>query len=140
MPIQEIAPEELNFVAQQTKYPLAAFLFVQRALDFTICRQHGELPDDFFDHPATDLDYQSRHICGRQLCHGLRDFAVKEYGLLARTVLRRWNVRTCEDFGQIVFAMVDGGLMHKTDGDTIDDFHGVFDFAEAFSPELSLVE
>lgn len=140
MPTYEISTQDLATVAQRTRYPLAAFVFVQRALDFTVCREHGELPDDYFDRGDPDAGDQGRHISGRQLCYGLRDFAIQEYGLLARTVLRRWNIRCCEDFGQIVFAMVDAGLMHKTDGDTIADFQGVFDFAEAFAPEFSLVE
>jgi uncharacterized repeat protein (TIGR04138 family) len=51
---------------------------------------------------------------------------------MARTVLHRWNIKRTEDFGKIVFAMVDLGLMRKTEEDTIRDFEGVFDFHEAF--------
>lgn len=138
MPTYEIASEDLAAVAQQTKYPLAAFLFLRRGLDFTVSREHGELPEDFFDRPDNADAYHNRHISGRQLCYGLRDFAIQEYGLLARTVLRRWNIRSCEDFGHIVFAMVDNELMHKAESDTFADFQGVFDFTDAFSPELSL--
>ena len=122
---------ELLHVVASTKYPLEAFIFVQRGLDFTVRGTHGE-QEDQGEEPAT------RHVSGQQLCNGLREFAVKQYGLLARTVLQRWQITSCEDFGHIVFAMVDGGLMHKSDGDTLRDFRGVFDFADAFSPQLSL--
>ena len=71
---------------------------------------------------------------------GLRDFAKREYGLLARSVLARWNIHHSEDFGRIVFAMVNGGLMHKTQDDTIADFIDVFRFDEAFSKPLLLSE
>ncbi len=77
-------------------------------------------------------------MSGRQLCEGLRDFAIQEYGLMARAVLKRYRILSCEDFGQIVYAMVDSGLMHKTDEDDIAEFSGVYDFAEAFASSLSL--
>jgi uncharacterized repeat protein (TIGR04138 family) len=57
---------------------------------------------------------------------------------LARTVLRRWQITRCEDFGEIVFAMVDAGLMHKNEDDSIRDFVDVFDFADAFATTLDL--
>ena len=122
--------KDLSMIAQKTKYALSAFLFVQRGLDHTVRGIHGELDDT--------KPPRSRHVSGQELCEGLRDFAIQEYGLLARTVLRRWNITSCEDFGHIVFAMVDSGLMQKTENDTIHDFVGIFDFAEAFSPQLSL--
>jgi uncharacterized repeat protein (TIGR04138 family) len=47
-------------------------------------------------------------------------------------VLKRWNLKRTADFGRIVFALVDGGLMQKTDDDSIEDFRDVFDFKSAF--------
>lgn len=135
---------DLMSVVGKTSYPVDAFMFVQRGLDFTVRRLHGD-PDPLEDFQAEDdLDHDamasSRHVSGQELCRGLRDFAIHEYGLLARTVLRRWNITSCRDFGEIVFAMVEGGLMHKTDGDTIRDFLNVFDFSTAFAPGLMLSE
>lgn len=120
---------ELAEAVKSTRYPLDAFVFVQRGLDYTVRREHGELADDF---DPEDDDQPSRHVTGRMLCEGLRDFALRQYGLLAGTVLRRWRVTRCEDFGHIVFAMVESGMMHKTDDDSIEDFQDVFSFREAF--------
>ncbi|MEM9881752.1 MAG: Minf_1886 family protein [Planctomycetota bacterium] len=120
---------ELAEAVKSTRYPLDAFVFVQRGLDFTVRRAHGDLPDDY---DPDDDEQPSRHVTGRMLCEGLRDFALEQYGLLAATVLRRWRVTGCEDFGEIVFAMVESGMMHKTDDDSLDDFRGVFSFREAF--------
>ncbi|MFI4862167.1 MAG: Minf_1886 family protein [Phycisphaerales bacterium JB063] len=130
---------ELMNVVQSTRYPLDAFLFIQRGLDFTVRRMHGEM-DPLEEAFEGDDEPSSRHVSGQDLCRGLRDFAIREYGLLARTVLGRWHITSCRDFGEIVFAMVDGGLMHKTDDDTIRDFLNVFDFTTAFSPGLMLSE
>lgn len=126
--------KDLRSIARSSQYPLGAFLFVQRGLDFTVRRIHGELDEN------DSAQMESRHVGGRELCYGLREFASQQYGLLARTVLRRWRINSSEDFGNIVFAMVDAGLMHKTDEDNIEDFIDVFDFADAFSPQLTLAE
>lgn len=128
--------DELANLANQTRYTLDAYVFVQQGLDFTSRRLHGAPPDD----PDDEAIDASRHVSGEDLCLGLRDYAIDQYGLLARTVLRRWNVNSCEDFGRIVFAMVDHGLMHKTDEDDISDFVDVFDFEEAFCPALQVSE
>ena len=74
-----------------------------------------------------------RHITGQQLCLGLRDFAIDRYGMLAPAVLGHWNIRRTEDFGRIVFAMVQHGLLSKTSDDTLEDFRSIYDFKEAFS-------
>jgi len=136
--------DDLNAVVKATRFPIDAFLFVQRGLDFTVCRLHGEPdplddPPDFPEHPD-HLSDSSRHVSGQELCRGLRDFAIHEYGLMARTVLSRWGITSSRDFGEVVFAMVEGGLMHKTDNDTIRDFLDVFDFTTAFASGLMLSE
>lgn len=115
---------------RSTKYPPDAFLFVKRGLDFTVQRVHGN--------PKPDAEPASLHVDGRILCHHLRDYAIEQYGLLARTVLRRWHINSCRDFGTIVFAMVDARIMSKTPSDSIRDFVDVYDFDEAFTCELEL--
>ena len=127
-------PVELIEVARTTKYPLDAFLFVERGLRYTVNRIHGEAE------AKSEAEHAKRHVTGRELCLGLRDYAIEQYGPLARTVLRRWRVNASEDFGRMVFAMVEAKHMQKTDRDTIRDFTGVFDFDEAFTPAVQIVE
>lgn len=103
-------------------YPMEAFEFIQQGLSYTVHKLHGDVKDEKV----------SRHVSGPELCQGLREFALMNWGLLARTVLARWNVRRTIDFGRIVFALVDNGYMQKTDDDTLDDFRDVFDFKSAF--------
>lgn len=108
------------------RYPPEAFQFVREGLEHTARLIHGELGED-------DLaSLPDRHVTGTQLCLGLRDYALEQYGRLALTVLRRWNIRRTEDFGHIVFAMVDAGLLRKTEEDTLEDFRDIFDFSEEF--------
>ena len=54
--------------------------------------------------------------------------------MMASTVLESWNIHRTDDFGRIVFAMIEHGVMSKTPQDSPADFRGVFDFDEAFAP------
>lgn len=119
----------MNFRALRDKagpFPPEAFEFVRRGLQHTVEVLHGA-PE------AALIQDEGRHVTGQQLCLGLRDYALRQYGLLARTVLERWGIRRTDDFGKIVFAMIEAGLMRKTEEDTIDDFRAVYDFGEAFA-------
>lgn len=107
-------------------YPIEAFNFVREGLSYTAEHVHGDV---------TSLPEMDRHVSGQQLCLGLRDFAIQRYGLLAPAVLGHWHIGRTEDFGRIVFAMIDAGLMSSTHDDTPEAFRGVFAFDEAFSED-----
>jgi len=95
----------------------------------------GELPPQVSQaiEAAGGCDELDRHITGRELCWGLRDFALKRYGMLARNVLESWNVRLTSDFGRIVFGFIECDMMQKQSGDSEADFKDVYVFDEAFS-------
>ena len=114
-------PKPLQDIADGTKYPIDAFHFVRRGLDYTVQHAHEN---------AAMMSETERHVSGRQLCEGLRDYALMQYGQLTQTMLRRWGIIDSMDFGEIVFAMVRGGLMQATEHDSIDDFRDVFRFDE----------
>lgn len=96
-------------------YHETAYLFILSALHYTI-EKLGE----------------ARHISGRELTEGCRDLAIERWGLMARSVLEYWGITGTRDLGEIVFALVDLGVLVKQDNDTIDSFDGVFDFEEVF--------
>ena len=96
-------------------YHDTAYLFLLAALHFTIERL-GE----------------ARHITGRELALGCRDLAIERYGPMARSVLEYWGIRSTRDFGEIVFALVDLGILVRQDDDSLGDFEGLFCFADAF--------
>lgn len=75
---------------------------------------------------------ERRHITGAELAEGVRTVALDRFGLMARTVLDHWGVRSTEDMGEIVFALVEGGMLVRQEGDSREDFCDVYDFAEAF--------
>ncbi|MBM4113670.1 MAG: hypothetical protein FJ253_09945 [Phycisphaerae bacterium] len=107
-------------------YPRDAFDFVREGLAHTVRTMEADGPD---------APGGGRHVSGQQLCIGLRDYAIVKYGMLAPTVLASWRIARTDDFGRIVFSMIDAGLMSKSPQDSAEDFRSVFDFAEAFGRE-----
>ncbi len=76
-----------------------------------------------------------RHISGVELAGAVRDLAIERFGLLARVVLEHWGVHSTEDIGEIVFLLVDHGVLTKEDTDRREDFADVFSFEEVFESE-----
>lgn len=104
-----------------------------------VARYHaGSLPGTIKEgvDSAGGCEKLDRHITGTQLCWGLREFAAQRWGLMARTVLESWNIRTTDDFGRIVFGFIDMDLMRKKPDDCLEDFHDVYKFDEAFNIPL----
>ena len=83
-------------------------------------------------HSVLDGMEEPRHISGGELAWGVRDLALTRYGLMARTVLEHWGIHSTDDLGEIVFAMVDCGVLTKREEDRLEDFRGLFDFEEVF--------
>ena len=129
MPQQEAYIDWEMVMRRAGPYPLEAFDFIREGLHFTTLRIHKD-----YEH----LPELERHVSGQQLCLGLRDFAIRKYGLMARAVMDHWKIERTDDFGRIVFAMIDAGLMSHTDEDDFEDFRSVYDFDEAFSREALL--
>jgi uncharacterized repeat protein (TIGR04138 family) len=96
------------------RYAREAYVFVSEALGYTV-QKAG----------------RKGHVTGRELCEGLAEFALQQFGRLARTVLENWGVHRSEDVGEIVFNMVEAGLLRKTEEDRREDFAGVLDFTAA---------
>ncbi len=122
--MNKLTKKSICDVADETPYPPEAFEFVREGLALTANRVHRD---------ADNLPEGQRHVTGQDLAKGLRDLAIRNYGLLARAVLAHWQIHTTMDFGKIVFAMVESGIMHKTSEDNIDDFRAVYDFEDAFT-------
>jgi uncharacterized repeat protein (TIGR04138 family) len=123
-PSQKQTPSQSlqELASESGQYSPEAYEFIQRGLSYTVDKLHGS---------EADPD-ANRHVSGRQLCQGLREMALTQWGMLARTVLREWGIHSTLDFGRIVFSLIHAGQMQKTDEDTIEDFRNVFDFKHAF--------
>ena len=92
-----------------------AYLWILRALDFTRRR---------FQRPG--------HVSGQELLEGTRLLALEEYGPMAADVFRHWGLTGSQDFGRIVFDLVEEELLSKEESDTLEDFAHGYDFDQAF--------
>jgi len=78
---------------------------------------------------------KSKHVTGVELLQGIKILAQKDFGIMAKTVLESWGIKTTDDIGEIVFNLIDIKLLSKTDEDKKEDFHNVFDFETVFIKE-----
>jgi len=85
-----------------------------------------------------NADDESAHISGKELLEGIRELALQDFGLLAKTVFAHWGVRETADFGKMVFEMVERGEMRKTDRDRLSDFSNVYSFNEALDENYQI--
>lgn len=83
-------------------------------------------------HDVMESMERRRHISGMELSEGVRQLAIREFGPMARTVLEHWGVHSTEDLGEIVFALIDTGVLVKDEDDRLEDFRDIFDFRDAF--------
>lgn len=101
---------------QEGRYDERAYLFVLAAIEFLQSRLTVR-----------------RHVTGQELAWACRDFAVRQFGLLAPEVLGFWGVRRTDDFGRIVYVLIGAGLLSTQPTDREEDFAAVFEFGEAFA-------
>lgn len=119
-------PRELQkaleaIVRDDSRYAVGAYIFVRMGLDYTIKRL-----------AARDKTRKDRNVSAAELLDGIRAFALESFGQMAYTLLSEWGVKTCSDFGNIVFNLVDAQILSAAKGDKIEDFYNGYDFKEAF--------
>lgn len=113
-----------QIVQKDPRYKKPAYGFVREALDYTIKKLARK---DNVPKP------ENQHVSGQSLLEGIRQYALEQFGPMALTVLKHWNVTTSRDFGKIVFNMVDFKILGKTNQDSMEDFIDVYNFDEAFA-------
>lgn len=118
-------PKLAEIVQRDPRYPYEAYEFVFAALAHAQ-RLRGKPPAQTPEEVGPE-----HHVSGPELLEGIRDLALREFGLLARTVFHLWGIDRTDDFGEIVFNLVEAQLLSKTDSDSRADFHNVYDLDQA---------
>ncbi len=108
-------------LARDPRYPRDAYVFLLAGLERARQQREGE-----------DPSRRRRHLRAGELLEALRDLALDEFGPLAYRVLSAWGIRRTEDFGRLVYNLVDVGLVSVSPDDSPADFCDGFDFATAF--------
>ncbi|MDD5729714.1 MAG: hypothetical protein PHN57_01100 [Candidatus Omnitrophica bacterium] len=108
-----------DICGKDSRYKPDAYEFVLQALYFTQKKLKKET-----------------HLTGKELLEGIRELIIEKYGVMSKTVLKHWGIFKTEDFGNIVFNMVDNRIFSKTEKDSIDDFKDVYDFDSVFGKNI----
>jgi uncharacterized repeat protein (TIGR04138 family) len=104
----------------------------------TILNKDKRYDPEAYSFIMTSLDYTMKklkrkgHVTGQELSEGVKDYCLDQFGPLARLVLEKWGIKSTNDFGEIVFNLINSGLLGKTEEDRKEDFHNRYDFKEAF--------
>ena len=106
--LEEIAEQDM-------RYQVDAYEFVLEALSYTQRKYR-----------------RSRHVTGKELLEGIKILLMQKFGPMTLTVLKHWGIKTTEDFGNIVFNLVENRVLSKTEDDNIEEFRDGYDFGEVF--------
>jgi uncharacterized repeat protein (TIGR04138 family) len=124
MPLSTHAPR------QRLRYHREAYEFVEHAL---------RVAQDMLGRtPAPGSDSESAHISGRELLEGIRVLALKQFGMMTCAVFAHWGVYGTDDFGRIVFEMVEREQFRRTERDQLSDFESVYSFEEVFDEDYQI--
>jgi uncharacterized repeat protein (TIGR04138 family) len=132
----------LDLLRQDRRYKAEAYQLVWEALNFAqdemkLGRPHVSEPAGPAEEPAKSAKPE-RHVTGQELCQAIREYALRQYGLMAKTVLNSWGVYRTSDFGEIVFNLIRIGHMRKTKDDRREDFDNVYEFDAALEQEFRI--
>jgi uncharacterized repeat protein (TIGR04138 family) len=116
-------------LAKDQRFHRDAYLFLREALDHTRKMLEREARSERASKRALNRE---QHVTGQELLAGIRELALETFGPMAITVFEEWGIRSCQDFGEVVFILVENGLLRKTERDSRSDFENGYDFHEAF--------
>lgn len=122
-PEQDVLEDRIAAVRRRDRrFARQAYYFVLDALDYTMARLGRDV-----------MTGEERHVDGRELLHHIQDFAAEQFGPMAPLVFERWGIRASDDFGEVVFNLIDAELLSRRPTDSRLDFADAFDFAETFA-------
>jgi uncharacterized repeat protein (TIGR04138 family) len=121
----------VDIIKRDPRYAYEAYEFTFAALHHTQ-KLLGKAPK------SPEAESAQHHVSGTQLLEGVRDLAMKEFGLMARSVFRCWGIEKSGDFGDIVFNLIEANLMSKTREDSREDFDGGFDLDRALTQDYKI--
>ncbi len=125
-----------QLVARDRRYPIEAYFFVRDALSFAA--DSMELSNQYHHDSELYEPAEEHHLTGQQLCGAIREFAVNQFGYMARIVLKNWGIDSTSGFGDIVYNMIEIGLMKKSDQDRRSHFDDVYEFEAAFDEQFQI--
>lgn len=131
----------VQLLRDDRRYRADAYLFLWEALKFAqeelkMGRDTPSEPLENAQEEEGETSEPQRHVTGQELCEAIRQYALRQYGYMAKTVLNSWGLYSTSDFGEIVYNLIRIGRMRKTKEDRREDFDNQYDFRTAFQQEF----
>lgn len=130
-----------ELLREDPRYKYEAYVFVFDALGYAqqvLGLGEAAESEPIDAEPDEESEEPEQHVSGQQLCEALRQFALDQYGYMAKTVLGSWGLHGTGDIGEVVFNLIRIGKMRKTPHDRREDFENVYDFDDAFRREFRI--
>lgn len=121
-----------ELLRRDRRYAPQAYEFIREALSY------AQDVLDLGTNVETDDAQCEQHLSGQELCEAVRKLALDNFGLMARTVLGAWGIKSTSDIGEIVYNLIDIGVMRKSPHDRRDDFDDVYEFDDAFDRSFEI--
>jgi uncharacterized repeat protein (TIGR04138 family) len=105
-----------NICEADSRYSPEAYEFVMEALAF-----------------SQKKFKKAKHISGEELLAGIRALLLKKFGPMTVTLLKAWGIKKTDDFGNIVYNLVQNKVLAKDTEDQYESFKNAYDFDEVFN-------
>src|SRR3989338_6346055 len=89
---------------KDVRYKEDAYVFVMEALAYTQKKYK-----------------RTRHVKGEEMLQGMKELLLNKFGPMTIPVLEHWGIKSTEDFGNIVFNLVENRELSKTEDDSIEE-------------------
>lgn len=128
----------VELLKKDSRYSFDAYVFVFESLNHA--QNVMGMGEEIIAEETEEVEDQApeRHVTGQQLCEAIRQFALEQFGYMAKDVLASWGIHETGDFGEIVFNLIEIGQMRKTPEDNREDFNKVYEFETAFRQEFKI--
>lgn len=120
--IEQLLQDDPRYKFEAYQFVRDALSFAQESLGMGEAREEGK----------------ESHLTGQELCESIRQYAQEQYGFLAKVVLNSWGVYSTSDFGDIVYNMINIGLMKKSKSDRREHFDDVYNFDLVFEEQFEI--
>ena len=101
-----------------------------------ICLEDPRYHEDAYEFLLEALHFtqrkykHSKHVSGKELSEGIKELVMRRFGPMAMSVLKYWGIKSTEDFGNIVFNLINKKLLSKTEEDCLEDFKNILKYIE----------
>ncbi|MFM8931512.1 MAG: Minf_1886 family protein [Gemmataceae bacterium] len=123
-------PDLERLVETDTTWPYEAYEFVLNALDHAAAKLQALRENNAGEESEPETTGESNHVDGKQIALAARELAQQEFGQMAPVVFQQWGIRATVDLGSIIFKLIEIGLLNQNEGDSLEDFDGIYSIPE----------